>query len=196
MNQYTIQDIIKEELAKEHNNQAEPTSEETIPAPAHGSAALRWTKEKPRADGWWWWCSRGCVVELVHVRQGFVTGAAENVSCGIETYMRLGGWWAGPIESPEAAASDADSETALLRLSPPAHGSAPGLLKEQALLAMAWAETAIAAGNYPYARQELENAAEKLRQLEDETTRAMSDCANNHRVHETDWPTNRPDAAL
>lgn len=91
--------------------------------PAPGWAALRWTAEHPRASGvWWWWNGdKRCQPECVEIRSDVVTdalyGSPTMVFHGltrVRVCNRVGGWWAGPVESPEPPSA----------ATPPSFGSA------------------------------------------------------------------------
>ena len=84
-------------------------------AGAHGSGALAWTVEKPRASGMWWWWNLDprCEPDMVEVRTSDVLSW-----CGlgptmhwpgltrVRNVMTVGGVWAGPVNPPETPSAE------------------------------------------------------------------------------------------
>jgi hypothetical protein len=76
--------------------------------PAPGWAALRWSEEQPRAGWWWWrWDLKSCVF-MAHVEEwanapADVTMHMSGVTTRTQRLSEAGGWWAGPLESPDAS---------------------------------------------------------------------------------------------
>jgi len=77
---------------------------------AHGWAALRWSAEHPRASGvWWWWDGKPkskpeCVEVTQSVAMDYLEGGPSFQFHGLSRRRlchKVGGWWAGPVESPE-----------------------------------------------------------------------------------------------
>lgn len=77
---------------------------------APGWAALRWTAEHPRASGvWWWWDGKPkskpeCVEVTQSVAMDYLEGGPSFQFHGLSRRRlchKVGGWWAGPVESPE-----------------------------------------------------------------------------------------------
>jgi len=71
---------------------------------------LTWTAEPPRASGVWWWWSGDVRLkaECVEIRKDIVTdtlyGSPTMIWHGLTRVRvcdRVGGWWAGPVESPK-----------------------------------------------------------------------------------------------
>ena len=70
-----------------------------------GGASQRWSKDKPKAPGWYWWRNKpiGYDVQVVKVR--FLHGWGQELFVSFETgdkipFKEINGEWCGPLEPP------------------------------------------------------------------------------------------------